>query len=72
MHDLFTVEQEARTREHDFELKKINCKLNLRLNFFSQRVINFWNGLPINVVKSESTEIFKRQLDKFMDFMEID
>ena len=72
VHDLFTVEQEARTRGHNFKLKKSNCKLNLRLNFFTQRVINFWNGLPINVVKSESTEIFKRRLDKFMDSMEID
>ena len=72
VHDLFIVEQETRTRGHDFKLKKSNCKLNLRLNFFTQRVINFWNGLPINVVNSESTKIFKRWLDKFMDFMKID
>ena len=34
-------------------------------NFFSRRVISYWNKLPLNVKNAESVNQFKNRLDKF-------
>ena len=33
-------------------------------NFLTNRIVNVWNGLPVHVVRSESTNSFKNQIDK--------
>ena len=44
---------------------KKRCRLNLRSNYFSQRVIDQWNGLPINLVTLPSFNAFKSRLKRF-------
>ena len=60
----FDVEHKDRTRGHQLKLKKRRVKHASRLKFFSNRVINEWNSLPGEVVKSESTNEFKNEIDK--------
>ena len=38
---------------------------NLRKDFFSERVINHWNGLPTNVKLSTSVDTFKVNLEVY-------
>ena len=52
-------------RRHDNCLKSHTIsKSNIRNNFFSIRILKVWNRLPINIVQSKSSEIFKLRLEK--------
>ena len=66
---LFTL-SDTNTRSHRFKLTKPRVNTNLFLNFFTNRVINKWNGLPCKVVEAESLNSFKNYIDKhFSDFI---
>jgi hypothetical protein len=69
-HTLFTLANSNNLRGNSFKIFKERSKLNIRKNCFSQRVINCWNGLPNNVVCSDSINSFKNNLDKFDYFTE--
>ncbi len=36
-------------------------------NWFTSRVVDVWNMLSVHVVSANTTDSFKRRLDKFMD-----
>ena len=61
----FKLSGNNRTRGHCYKLVKTRSRLDIRKNFFSQRVINVWNSLPSEVVEAESVNAFKNRYDKF-------
>ena len=55
--------EEKTTRGHNYKLTKKRCSTTRRLKFFSMRVVNAWNSLPVHVVNAVSVNSFKSRLD---------
>ena len=53
----------SRTRGHPFKLYKHFTSCSVRSSFFSERVINCWNRLPIDTVDFSSLAKFIRSID---------
>ena len=64
--DFFKIDTTGKTRGHKYKLVKSRSRLEIRRNFFSQRIVNTWNRLPAEVVEAESVNCFKNRYDKFL------
>ena len=64
--EFFTLSHNTGTRGHNLKLfkKRLSKGLELRKHFFSQRIVDKWNKLPLSVVSAETTNQFKNRLDK--------
>jgi len=61
---IFEFENSGRTKGHSLKLRKKRCRLDLRLYFFSERVVSLWNCLDERTVKSASLNCFKGNLTR--------
>jgi len=50
-------------RENPYKLLVNNCRINVRKNFFCERIIKIWNSLPPYIVHFESLSSFKNSLN---------
>ena len=60
-----TEERRHRTRGHSRRLRKVLVQKRVRRNHLLVRAVNTWNSLPETVVRADTTNSFKTQLDKF-------
>ena len=60
---LFTIKESDRTRGHSLQLTKFHSKSTRFSNFFTNRIVNYWNKLPNSIVNSGTTNAFKNALD---------
>ena len=60
---LLTLDKNSLTRSHNFKLTKFRVNHKPYQMFYTNRIVNRWNGLPMHIVNADSLNSFKNKID---------
>ena len=60
------LNNQDRTRSNGYKLDKFRFRKEIGRNWFGNRVVDSWNGLPNSVVNAKTLDTFKSRLDRHM------
>ena len=60
------INAQTRNQRDPLNLVKNRTNLEIRINFFCERVVDTWNHIPSEIKQSENVKIFKRSLVRWM------
>ena len=66
---LFQLDTDSNTRTNSYKLKKPRFNTQKYQHFFTNRIINPWNGLPAHIVNAKDLNTFKNKLDRHWGHM---
>ena len=61
----FKLSGDSKVRGETYKIVTNSFRLEVRKNFFSNRVVDAWNDFPQYMVDAETVNSFKARLDKF-------
>ena len=67
--NFFIYNTHTKTRTNGYKMSKIHTNKSSYQHFFTNRIVNHWNGLPADVVSAETVNSFKNVLDKHFQNM---
>ena len=62
---ILRISSQDRTRNNGFKIEKSRNKKEIGKNWFTDRVVDEWNGLSRQVVSAKTIESFKRRLYRY-------
>ena len=65
INSLFTFNSNSVTRGHPYKLSKISYRTAKFGHFFTNRLINVWNNLSLEVVSAGTVNLFKNRIDLY-------
>ena len=63
--DTSSLKTNTRSNTNPYRLTKTHVNKKQSQMFFTNRVIDLWNSLPLHVVNSDSVNIFKNNIDSY-------